>query len=165
MLIWKEQVWIRKRESKGACTEFTVQEKRQVILFLSRVRSRVFSASPSRVSTRGLKKAYSIMSAEGSQHGMHFTACKAIISIFLFSPRPTFWVWGCWVSSPSYGERLPQPRRYWFAFIHKGRGMKCSQTSQTKFAVLHSREDLWAFDWVGGLALPTYTHTGSHMCV
>lgn len=71
--------------------------------------------------TRGLRRRVAQRPQRVLNSAVHFTACKAIISIppplSLFPPSGC---WDCWVSSPSYGEWLPQPRRYWFAPVCKG---------------------------------------------
>ena len=84
----------------------------------------------SRSSTRGLRRRVARRPQRVLNTAAHFTACKAIISIPLppLSPRSPHLplshhpsgCWYCWVSLPSYGEWLPQPRRYWFAPVCTG---------------------------------------------
>lgn len=72
-------------------------------------------------STRGLRRRVARRPQRVLNSAVHFTACKAIISISPLSLPPPLRLLGLLSQLTFiYGEWLPQPRRYWFAPVCKG---------------------------------------------
>lgn len=114
--LWKRKNWARDY-ARGT-------GKRGYCIYKPSMQPALSSPSPHPASPpEGLRRRVERCPQRVLNTAVHFTACKAIISIptsVAYPPTPSFCSRDCWVSSPSYGEWLPQPRRYWFAPVCKG---------------------------------------------